>query len=79
MFYFNVKSIYSTEDYAYYYNKIKKTLFLISLNLFNKKIKIFDNFKKDFIYFEMYFRKILTRIYYGQKLPIILNLFWVGK
>ena len=64
MFYFNVKSIYSTEDYACYYIKKKKTLNLISLNLFNKKkIKIFDNFKKDFIYFEMYFRKIPTRIF----------------
>ena len=40
MFYFNVKSIYSYEDYAcYYIKKKKKTLFLISLNLFNKKNK----------------------------------------
>ena len=38
MFYFNIKSIYSTKDYACYYIK-KKTLFLISLNLFNKKNK----------------------------------------
>ena len=41
MFYFNVKSIYSYEDYACYYikKKKKKTLILISLKLFNKKNK----------------------------------------
>ena len=37
----------------------------------------------DFIYFEMYFRKTLTRIsfyFYDQKLPFILNLFgWVSR
>ena len=62
MFYFNVKSIYSIEVLCLLLHN--KTLFLIGLNLFNNKKKlIFDNYKKDFIYFEMYFRKTLTRIF----------------
>ena len=61
MFYFNVKSIYSIKVLCLLLHN--KTLFLIGLNLFNIKTKIFDNFKKDFIYFEMYFRKTPTRIF----------------
>ena len=61
MFYFNVKTIYSIKVLCLLLHN--KTLFFIGLNLFNKKINIFDNFKKDFIYFETYFRKTPTRIF----------------
>ena len=50
MFYFNVMSIYRIEVLCLLLHN--KTLFLIGLNLFNLKKKlIFDNFRRDFIYY----------------------------